>query len=105
MSAIDKRTGTSLVDKAGDAAGELKDIVDGRVGKDILVAAGERQMGFDVPGGLNPIHMADTTLDVNALANRRVGLELEFLPELSLSGQNKGHRALRVHLEIHIICN
>ena len=44
-------------------------------------------MGIDVLSGLVTIHVADAALDVDALADGGIGLELEFFPEFSLPGQ------------------
>jgi len=48
LRAVDEGAGAGFVDETGDAAGELKDIVERVVGENILAAVGVGQMGFDV---------------------------------------------------------
>jgi len=43
-----------------------------------------------------PVHVADAALDIDALADGGVRLQLQFFPEFSLPGQDERHGALGV---------
>lgn len=100
LRAVDEAARADLVDQARSAAGEAEHIFDRRLFKHVVLGTGVAHVPGYVCVGLRPVEMSQLALQIDSLANRRVGLQHKAVPQLALPNQNKRHGALSIHLEV-----
>lgn len=84
---------TVPVDPARDPGRFFIDFFQCLIRKDLFLPAGIRQMGQDVPVAFGTVQMRKDAVDINALADRGIALQLQLFPQFCLSDEYKGHRA------------
>lgn len=100
LRAIHEAMGAHFVDHSCGAAGEAVYLVDGFVGKNLVVRASVRQVPPDVLADLRSVVVRQLALNVDSLADGRVCLERKAVPQFALSDQDESHGTLRIHAEV-----
>ena len=78
-----------FVDQTGSATREPINLIDGLVREDVMVLSRVGQVPADVLGHFGPIVVREFALDVDALPDCSIRLEIESIPEFTLSNQDE----------------
>src|SRR5690606_5786799 len=100
LCAVEQTMRACFVDQPCCSARKAIDVIDGSIGEDVPFCTGVSHMSLDVGCSLGPIIMRKFALQINALTNRSIGLQIDAIPQFTLPDEHESHRTLRIHLKI-----
>src|SRR5690606_38644243 len=100
LSAVKQTVRAYFIDQPRCSARKAIDVIDGSIGEDVPFCTGVSHMSLDVGCSLGPIIMRKFALQINALTDRRIGLQIDAIPQFTLPDEDERHRALSIHLAI-----
>ena len=99
-SAQEESAAANIVDLAGHSLGVIVDATDETVAKDLVLAASDAEMVFDVTGGLFEVEGAEMVTDGDALVESLIGSEAQLVGQVRLAEQDEGEQGSGIHLVV-----
>ena len=99
-SAQEESAAANIVDLAGHSLGVIVDATDETVAKDLVLAASDAEMVFDVTGGLFEVEGVEMVTDGDALVESLIGSEAQLVGQVRLAEQDEGEQGSGIHLVV-----